>query len=56
MKINKILIDVLFILFSGFILLLLNQYGLLQKHVAFALIPIVIAYFLGQFAERKLKR
>ena len=55
MKTNKILIDVLFILISALILLLLNQYGLLQKYAVFTLIPILVAYFLGQFAERKFK-
>jgi hypothetical protein len=55
MKIKKIIFDVLFIIFSTTILILLNQYGLLEKYFAFALIPILTAYFSGQFVERKFK-
>jgi hypothetical protein len=44
---------IIFIIFSTTILILLNQYGLLEKYFAFALIPILTAYFSGQFVERK---
>ncbi|EMQ93776.1 hypothetical protein D778_01527 [Xanthomarina gelatinilytica] len=33
----------------------LSEYGLLEKYMAFALIPILIAYQLGQYSERKFK-
>ena len=31
----------------------LSEYGLLEKHTAFLLIPVLIAYYLGQYSERK---
>jgi len=55
MKTKKTIYDVLFILISGIILIVLDEYGLLEKHAGFALIPILIAYFAGQFVERKFK-
>lgn len=55
MKTKKTIFDVLIILISAIVLILLNEYGLLEKHAGFALIPILIAYFSGQFVERKFK-
>ena len=48
-------VDVVFIVLSAVILTVLNQYGLLEKHISFALIPILIAYFLGQCSGRLFK-
>ena len=45
--------DLIFIAVSTGILLLISSYGYLEKYMAFSLIPILIAYFLGQFSERK---
>ena len=36
--------------------MILSSYGLLKKYTGFALIPILIAYLLGQYSERKFKK
>ena len=53
MKKKKFFFDAVFILICAVALFVLNQYGLLEKHAQFALIPMLVAYFLGQFIERK---
>jgi len=45
--------DVFFIICATIILVVMNEYGLLEKYIAFSLIPILIAYYLGQFAQKK---
>lgn len=50
---KKLVFDFIFIVIATIILIVLNGYGLLEKYRGFALIPILIAYFLGQFVERK---
>lgn len=50
---KKTLFDVMFIILSGAILLGLNEGGLLEKNMGFALIPILVAYFLGQYSKTK---
>ena len=55
MKINKKIFDVIFIVISGAILIGLNEYGLLEKHIGVALIPTLIAYYLGQYSSKKFK-
>ncbi|MGJ5640789.1 hypothetical protein [Formosa sp. S-31] len=55
MKLKKRTFDFIFIVVSTAILLTLSAYGLLEKYMAFALIPILIAYQLGQYSERKFK-
>lgn len=55
MKGKKIIFDVLFIIISTLILIGLNHFGLLEKYIGFSLIPILIAYFLGQFVKSKFK-
>jgi len=47
--------DVIFIIISAIILMILSVYGLLEKYMAYSLIPILIAYFLGQYSERKFR-
>ena len=47
--------DIVFIIISAAVLILLSKYGLLQKHIGFALIPTLIAYFLGQFVQSRFK-
>jgi len=54
-RMKKRMFDVIFILISTIILILLSEYGLLEKYMAYSLIPILIAYFLGQYSERKFK-
>ncbi len=56
MKIQKRTFDILFIIISAIILILLSQYGLLEKYIAFSLIPVLLAYRLGQYSERKFKK
>ncbi|AMC10264.1 hypothetical protein Lupro_02895 [Lutibacter profundi] len=48
--------DIIFIIISTIILIALSEYGLLEKYMAFSLIPILIAYQLGQYSERKFKK
>ena len=56
MKIKKRTFDLVFIVISTAILIVLSEYGLLEKYIAFSLIPISIAYRLGQYSERKFKK
>lgn len=53
MKYNKKMFDILFIILAGVIVIVLNQFGLIVKYSGFTLIPILLAYFLGQFIERR---
>ncbi|MGY3052250.1 hypothetical protein ACVWYG_000440 [Pedobacter sp. UYEF25] len=53
---KKPIIDVLFILIAAVFLVVLSQYGLLEKYIGLSLIPILIAYQLGQYSERKFKK
>lgn len=50
---NKTRFNGLFILLSGAILLTLNHFDLLEKYVVFAMVPLMGAYFLGQYSEKK---
>ena len=53
---RKRIFDIIFIIVSGIILIALSEYGLLEKYIGFALIPILRAYQLGQYSERKFKK
>jgi len=55
MKMKKIIFDVIFIIISAVILTILDHYGLLDKYVGFALIPILTAYYLGQYSGKRFK-
>ncbi len=55
MKINTYKFDIIFILSTATILILLSHYNLLEKYIGLAFIPILIAYRLGQYSERRLK-
>jgi TctA family transporter len=48
--------DLIFIVIATTILIVLSEYGILKKHTAFALVPLLIAYFLGQYSERKFRK
>lgn len=50
---KKKIVDSIFILVTGVILMLLIRYDLYEKYLGFSLIPIMIAYFFGQYTERK---
>ena len=47
--------NLLFIIISGALLLIILEFDLLEKYGGLSLIPIMLAYFLGQFSERKFK-
>ncbi|MDA3780413.1 MAG: hypothetical protein PF487_09390 [Bacteroidales bacterium] len=53
MKNKKIIFDLAFIVIAAVILIVLVESGLIEKYLGFALIPILMAYYLGQFVERK---
>jgi hypothetical protein len=55
MKVKKRTFDLIFIAVSAVILITLYQFGLLERLIGFSLIPILIAYQFGQYAERKFK-
>jgi len=55
LKFTKRTFDILFIFTSTAILLILQQFDFLKPNVGFALIPIIIAYQIGQFSQRKFK-
>lgn len=54
-KMKKRIFDMIFIGITAIILIVLNEFGLLEKFVPFLIIPILFAYKLGQYAERKFK-
>jgi len=53
---KKRIFDIIFIIISAIILIILTEYDLLEKNIGFSLIPILIAYQLGQYSERKFKK
>lgn len=55
MNIRKKTFDLIFIIVSTVLLIILSEFGILEKYIAFSLIPILIAYQLGQYSERKFK-
>ena len=55
MKRKKRTFDAIFIIISAVLLIVLSEFGLLEKYVGFSLIPILIAYQLGQYSERKFR-
>ncbi|MDX1318503.1 MULTISPECIES: hypothetical protein [Xanthomarina] len=56
MKTKKRAFDLIFIGISTAIIMILSHYNLLEKYIGFVLLPIFIAYQLGQYSERKFKR
>ena len=52
----KKLIDLIFIIISASILITLSEYGFLEKNTAFSFIPILVAYYLGQYSQMKVKK
>ena len=52
---KKRIFDLVFILIAAAILIVLSAYGDLEKYIGFASIPILGAYQLGKYSERKLK-
>jgi len=56
MKMTKRVFDLIFIIFSASILIILSEYGFLEKNMAFSFTPILIAYYLGQYSQIKFKK
>jgi hypothetical protein len=52
---KKRLFDAIFIVISATILIVLAEYGFLEKYMGFLLLPVLVAYQLGQYSERKFK-
>jgi hypothetical protein len=52
---EKKIFDVIFIVISAAILIGLSKFDLVEKHMGFSLLPILIAQQLGQYSERKFK-
>ena len=53
---NKTIFTLAVIAAMAVLLIILNQLNFLTKHSIFAMIPIIVAYYLGQFAEKKFKK
>jgi predicted membrane protein len=53
MKMKKVTFDVIFIILSALVLMLLSEYHLLEEYIGFALIPVLLAYYLGQYSQRQ---
>ena len=53
---NKHYFDIIFILVSAALLVALLETNAFEKFIGFALIPILIAYYLGQYSERRFKK
>ena len=55
-KMKKIHFDLLMILLMLVLILTLNRLDLLEEYAKFGMVPLLAFYWLGQYAERKLKR
>ncbi len=53
---KKRLYDMIFVVLATLVLSLLIELDKIETHMAFALIPILMAYFIGQWVERKTNR
>jgi len=53
---NKSIFTLAVIASMTMLLIILNQLDFLTKYSIFAIIPIIGAYFLGQFGEKKFKK
>ena len=51
MKMKKRVFDLFFIIISASILVILSEFDFLEKNIAFSFIPILIAYYLGQYSH-----
>jgi predicted membrane protein len=50
---KKIIIDIAFIVITAAVLSVIIKSGLIENYIGLTLIPILIAYYIGQFVERK---
>lgn len=53
---KKRTIDIIVLFLIAIILILLNQFDLLEKAAKFMFIPILAFYFIGQLVERKFQK
>ncbi|WP_157776692.1 hypothetical protein [Flavobacterium crassostreae] len=53
MKKKKVIVDFAFTILAAVLLIFLSEFRWIEKYVGLALIPILIAYYFGQFVERK---
>ncbi len=53
---KKRVFDIIVILLIAIVLIILNQFDLLEKSARFLLIPILAFYYLGQYSERRFKK
>jgi predicted membrane protein len=53
---KKIIFDLVFIVMAAAILSFLVDSEIIEKYIGFSLIPILIAYYLGQLVERKTRK
>lgn len=50
---KKITFNLIFIVVTAVFLTASIEFGLVEKYIGFSFIPILIAYYLGQWVERK---
>ena len=55
MNIKKGTFDLVFIILSTATLIILLEFRLFEKYIAFSLVPILIAYQLGKYSEKRYK-
>lgn len=53
---NKSIFTIAVLASMAMLLIVLNQLHILEKYSIYALIPIIGAYFLGQYGEKKFKK
>ena len=53
---TKRVFDLIFITLSALILIILLEFAFLEKNMVFSFIPILIAYYLGQYSHIKFKK
>ena len=53
---KKELIDVLFILGMATVLIILMQFISPHKYIAFSFLPVLFAYWMGQWVQRKFSK
>ena len=53
---KKVIFFMIFLILAAIGLTILIELELVEKYIGFGLIPLIIAYQLGQYSERKLKK
>jgi len=55
-NIKKKIFDMTFMLLAAIFLVTLNSFDLIEEYIGYALIPLIAAYQIGQYSERKYKK